>query len=163
MSENEGDAVEWTPLRGLLRGFFAGLIAAIVLAAVLWPVAEYAHGILIAARPRTFIAFGVAWIIFGIVEYAAGMTGWITMTLSCILSALVMLSNHLVWSYTGLPIGEAGATVGGVVPMFNPGFVVITNIWTIIGIGVCALLCRDGQPGPEVIGSILSMRIWGTR
>ncbi len=158
---NTEAATEWTPGRGLRRAIMLGALWSIVLAALLAVIAWLAPIILLNAVVRAFVAFGIAWLLFGVVQDAAGMVGgWCTF-IAVALSLATMVSNHLVWAIHGGPIDECGETIIGLSVWFHPAALILVNLASAIGIGACALMCHHGQPGPGVLHHVGTMPLRG--
>ncbi len=95
--------VAWTPLRGLVRGALHGLVAAVVFGALLALLAAYVPYMIIPWWLRVPLAFGVACLLFKVVQRGAGMGGWPCTVLALALTGLVLVSNHVVFALQGVP------------------------------------------------------------
>lgn len=158
---NAEPVIEWTPGRGLRRAILLGGFWSIVAAALLAVIAWFAPALLFNALLRAFVAFGVAWLLFGIVQSAAGMVGGWCSFIAGTFSLAVMVSNHFVWAIHGAPIGDTGETLVGFAEWFNPAALLVLNLWSAIGIGACALICHNGQPGPGILHHVGTMPLRG--
>lgn len=159
-SKPEERRCRWTPIRGIIKALWQGPVVATIFAIVFIPVVIYAPMILFNGLLRAFIAFGLAWMMFGIVQDAAGMTGWFSSAWAIVLTLGVFLSHHLVAALTGVEIvGSDGPPLAGA-EWLNLGWIVVVNLVSLIGIGAAAMICHTGAPGGSVGGDILSMRLW---
>jgi hypothetical protein len=154
---------DWTPTRGLVRGALRGGIAAGVLAGLLAVLAVELPYAIIPLWVRAPLAFGVCWVLFQVVQRAAGMVGPPCTFLALGLAALVLLSNHVTFALHGVPVSE-GVERWWVIPMSlveeivpargdlligwswcHPYAVLtLSGLPLVLGGGFCAALCRRG-------------------
>lgn len=92
----------WSPVIGLRNAAVRGGIVAAILAVLLIPVSIYLPYMTIPWLLRAPVAIGVAWIMFKVVQDAAGMAGGPCTALALLLTFAVMLSQHLVWAACGV-------------------------------------------------------------
>jgi hypothetical protein len=152
---------EWTPETGLRRAIQSGIVAAMVLSAVLAPIAYAVPMLLIPWYLRGVWAFGVAWILFGVVQRAAGMVGRQVRAIAIALTLVVLLSNHLIFALYGVPAGMPRSSwlfpavlVEDFVPVyqgvmrgfawFHPAVLALLNAAPLVGIGFATAFRHDG-------------------
>jgi hypothetical protein len=87
------------------------------------------------------------------------MTGGAVIALATVPSGAAKLSHRVVWALLGVQVGADSATLAGFATMFDPTLPVMTNATCVAGICGCALICRDGQPGPDIPALIAMMRV----
>lgn len=143
---------EWTPARGLLRALAWGILVAVLLAILLSIVAWYAPTLLVNWLLRAFIALLVTWVLFSVIHGAAGMVGWPCTWMAIGLALLVMLSNHLVFAWNGVPTTKG--TLAG--PLWlDPTVMLIQNLSTLIGVVGCAALRHSGGADWQTLRDLL--------
>jgi len=109
--------VEWSPATGLRRGLAHGLAFAVVLIVVLWPVAAGLPYLLLPWILRAVAAFGIAYVLFIVVQRAAGMASPMVTALVIGLTGLVLFAQHIAFACHGVaePPDEGMSGVGIVV------------------------------------------------
>lgn len=140
-------AREWTPARGMAKSLVVGGAAATGLAMVLYALAYVAPVLTLNFALRTAFSFAVAWLLFRVVQDAAGMVGWWSTGLTLVLTAGVFLATHAAYAAAGVPTGGRGnlpAMVDGYEAWFNPWTLLMCNLSTCVGAGVCAWREHDG-------------------
>jgi hypothetical protein len=158
--EDRPEREKWTPAQGLRRGALFGLIAMVVIILLLAPVAVYAPYVLIAWLPRSAIAFVVAWILFSVVQRAAGMAGWMVTALAVTLTLVVLLSHHVVFRIHSVPT-HTGAPSGW--ESLHPLTLVGLNLLPLILVGFCAALRHRGDGGLGAVSDVLNLFYFGSR
>jgi hypothetical protein len=150
--EDHRERDNWTPGRGLLRGTIFGLFATLVIILLLAPVAVYFPYVLIMWPLRCAIAFVVAWILFSVVQRAAGMTGIPVTAAVLALVVLVLVSHHVIFAINGVPTRSGSAT--GMV-WLHPLTLFLQNVAPLVAVGLCAAFRHRGDDGLEAILDIL--------
>ncbi len=148
-------------MRGLLRGLIWGFGIALIVGIGLAFVARYAPYLLVNAVLRVAFAFIVTWLLFAVVQEAAGMTGYLINTIVICSSLMVMLSHHVIWAVWGVP--SADGLIIGFSVWFSPGALFIPSLFWCIGMIGCTALCHSGVPGPDIFGHIMTLHLRGTR
>lgn len=156
---DNGPHADWTPTRGLVRGVIWGSVAALVITVLSAPIAIFAPHVLIIWLPRTAIAFAVAWILFGVVQRAAGMVGVPITAMVIGLTLLVLASHHFMFAVYGVPTTR-GLSTGW--EWVGPVTLLFVNIGPLVGIAACTALRHSGGADSSVLADIL-MRCpyWG--
>jgi hypothetical protein len=144
----------------MVRAVFHGLLVAAILAGTLGAVAVASPTLGFHLLLRTFAAFFVAYLIFSVVEDAAGMTGWFTIIWSVLLSAAALISTNFVLFEAGVEMFTRRGTVIPPEEWIEPMAVLFMNAIPMIGVGAAVMLCRDGTPGGSTLADILTLRIW---
>ncbi len=100
----------WTPAAGLRRGLVHGLVAGVILALAFGFFGVWLMGMVIPWHVRSAIAFGVGWIVFVVVQRAAGMVGRDVTALAAGLTVLSLFLQHGVFAVFGIvdPVDAAG-------------------------------------------------------
>lgn len=151
-SDRAAAETEWTPARGLLRALAWGVLVAVLVAILLSMIAWYAPTLLVNWLLRAFIALLVAWVLFSVIHGAAGMVGWPCTLMVIVLALLVMLSNHVVFAWNGVPTTKG--TLAG--PLWlDPTVLLIQNLSTLIGVGGCAALRHSGGADWKTLRDLL--------
>ena len=149
---------EWTPGRGLVRAAVHGAIATVLLAAVLSPAAWYVPLLTMHWGLGAAIAFGVAWILFGVVQRAAGMVGAAVTALAIVFTLLVLISQNAIVAVHGIPTSKGViASLAWISPV---GFVV-SRLASFVTVAFCAALRHDGGADGETLGWILRLPVLG--
>lgn len=161
--ESQADDAEWTPEIGERRAVIRGLLAAGLLALLLAPLTLVAPALVFPWHMRTVIAFGVAWVLFSVVQRAAGMVSVKINGLAIGLTLLVLLSTHVVFAIFGTPdasgnnsiltfplqLADRYATINNGRAIgwgwCNPELVVIANAVPLLGIGLAAVFKWHGD------------------
>ncbi|MBN2561087.1 MAG: hypothetical protein JXQ75_09175 [Phycisphaerae bacterium] len=152
-----GKAVEWSPVRALVGAAVWGLVLAVVFVGLTGPLAYYFPRVVLHMLLRTFLAFVVAWIMFATVQGAAGMVGTVCTTMALGLTALVLLSHHVVFAVHGV-LGSAGQVVAGWVWLHPVNLAIISGLPLLIGGGLCAAYCHRNGAHFSVIPEVLARR-----
>lgn len=153
----------WTPQLGLRRAAAWGGLTAVLLAVVLAPLAAKASPMVLPLWTRIPLAFGVIWVLFKVVQRAAGMVGPSCSALAVGLGALVLLSNHVIFATAGVPTAIEDADwwfalvslVGQIIEptddlfigpgWFHPLVLLLVNLVPLLfGGGIAMALCRQG-------------------
>jgi len=158
----EREEESWTPAAGLRRGLIHGLVVAVILALVLGFLGVWLMGMVIPWHMRSVLAFGVGWILFVVVQRAAGMVGRDVTTLAVGLTVLALVLQHAVFAVFGIidPVDAAGwflfpvHIVQGLVGShegrligigwFHPLVLVAVNGFPVVGIVFAAVLRQRG-------------------
>jgi hypothetical protein len=143
---------DWTPAIGLRRAVVYGLITSLLLVGILSLLAWLAPAFFSALWLRVAVGFAVAWALFGVVQRAAGMVGWLCTGLAVGLAALTLILPDTL----ALLAGANGAAqddlaVGEVV------LLVLTYraLPSLIGILICAVLCHNGAGIGALVSDVL--------
>lgn len=96
------DDVPWSPAIGLRNAAVRGGVVAAILTVLLIPVSMYLPYMTIPWLLRAPVTVGVAWLMFKVVQDAAGMAGGPCTVLALALTFVVMLSQHLVFAVHGV-------------------------------------------------------------
>jgi hypothetical protein len=155
--DNAGDG-NWSPTAGLIRAAVRGAVVSLVLAVLSVPLAFYFPGFLLNLWVRMVLAFGLAWVMFAVVQKAAGMVGAPCTALAVAFTIFVLVSQHVVFALHGVP------TVHGTV--IGSDWLTLTALGTsnfsaTIGIWACALLCHSGGSDSDLLAWIMNLRVWG--
>ena len=153
---------DWTPKGGLRRAIVRGTVTAAILAGALALVGYYVPELIINWRLRAALGFVVAWILFGVVQRAAGMIGGHCSALAVGLAVAVLLSNHVVFAIHGVPTSQATPFIGWRY-WFAPGVLGFYNASGLLAVAGCALLRHSGNADARNLLDILNGCIWGTR
>ena len=146
---------DWTPKGGLRRAIWRGTIVAVILAGLLAPAAYYVPQLLLGGILRAALGFAVAWILFGVVQRAAGMVGGRCSALSIALAVGVLLSNHIVFAIHGVPTNQGGPLLGWWF-WFDPRVLGLYNGIALIGVAGCACLRHSGGADAGTLVEILT-------
>ena len=143
-SEDRGAvaAAAWTPQQGLRRALLWGSAAALGIGLVSGVVAWFASRITLHWLLRGAIAYGVGWLLFRVVHWAAGMAGGLCTGLVVVLAVLVMLSHHVVWTVHGIWT-DTGVPAAGLT-WLEPSTLLVLNIPTFVGLVLCVKMWSDG-------------------
>lgn len=136
------DEPEWTPARGMARGTMAGVLVAAGLGLAFYALAYGAPFVTLNFALRVAWSFGVTWIVFTVVQRAAGMVGWPVTILGVVLSMAVILASHAAYAQAGVPTRDG--VVDGWARWFHPWNLFVANLPTFIGVGVCAWREHEG-------------------
>lgn len=96
------DDIPWSPAIGLRNAAIRGTVVAAVLSLLLVPMSIYLPYMTIPWLLRTPITFGIAWIMFRVVQHSAGMAGPPCTALALVLTFGILLSQHLVFAVSGV-------------------------------------------------------------
>lgn len=151
---------DWTPAKGLVRGSVRGSLVALVLVSLLASVAWYVPHVLLNPWVRGSLAFFIAWVLFGVVQRAAGMVGAHCSAIAIGLALLVMLSHHVVFAIHGVATGD-GIAIGW--EWFHPWALTLVNLTAMVGIAMCTLMRHRGEGGARWLAEILGSGIWSSR
>jgi hypothetical protein len=146
----------WSPRLGLIRAAVWGAVAAVVLGLLLTPLAVYAPTFLLHWLVRMVLGFGITWVMFGVVQQAAGMVGARCTALALGYAALVLVSQHVVFAICGVQ------TLDGMVAGWQwlaPATLGVCNFSAGIAAGGCAYLCHDGAADAGLLGWLLTRRV----
>lgn len=156
----------WTPARGLLRAAAYGTFSSAVLVAVLAPLAWFLPLFLMNWFLRGAVAFGIAWILFGVIQRRAGMVGWPITAMVIGLTSIVLVLHHVIFAIQGLPVffflwrspvvWETLTEQG----WFSLGTFVVINMSSFIAVAFCSALCHFGRPGAGTFVSFLTFGRW---
>lgn len=92
----------WSPAIGLRNAAVRGGLIALIMSVLLIPVSIYLPYMTIPWLLRAPVALGLAWLMFRVVQDAAGMAGGPCTALALVLTFAIMLSQHLVWAANGV-------------------------------------------------------------
>lgn len=145
-SDAESHVREWTPARGMMKSLVAGTAAAMGLSLVMYALAYAAPYVTLNFALRTALAFAVVWLLARVVQSTAGMVGWWATSLTLVLTAMVFAATHAAYATAGVPTGGRMGlpdVMEGWHVWFEPWTLVVTNLSTFVGAGVCA--CREHE------------------
>lgn len=148
----------WSPRTGLMRAAVRGAVVSLVLALLSVPLAWYFPGFLLNFWVRMVLAFGLAWIMFAVVQKAAGMVGAPCTALAVAFTIVVLVSQHVVFALHGVPTLH-GMVIGR--QWLSLAAVGTCNFSATIGIWACALLCHSGGTDSGLLAWIMNLRVWG--
>ena len=149
---------DWTPELGMRRAVGWGMFTALMCGVVVNLCNVHVPGTFLPWIVRTAIAFGVAWLLFRVVHWVAGMAGDYCTILVVILAMCVMLSQNVVLALQGT------WTFQGWQPDWtwcHPLVLCLSNVPSVIGIGFCAILCHGGSDDAGIISDMLGFRFRG--
>jgi hypothetical protein len=153
---------DWSPAIGMRRAVLRACVVALIIGASLFPVDVYLPAVLLNFWIRLAVSFGTAWILFRVVQGAAGMVGWPCTALAVGLSLLVLLSNHVAFAVFGVPT-RAGVVYGWT--WLHPATLLGCNVSSLIGVTFCAVMCHSGAAiGGTIVDLLMQNPLWwGTR
>lgn len=149
----QGPPDDWTPWRGIVRAALWGSVTTVALSLILSVFAWYAPGVLLAVFLRAFLALGIAWLMFGVVHRASGVTGWPLTGLAIGLSLVVLVSNHVVFAVHGVPT-RTGTVIGW--EWLTPSVLFAVNVIPLVAIILAAVLCHRGVPKGALLDILMS-------
>jgi hypothetical protein len=155
--DDAGDP-NWSPRTGLVRAAGRGAVVSLVLAVLSVPLAWYFPGFLLNLWVRMVLAFGLAWVMFGVVQRAAGMVGAPCTALAVIFTIVVLVSQHVVFALHGVPTLH-GTLIGW--QWLTLTALGTCNFSATIGIWACGLLCHSGAGDFDLLAWIMNLRVWG--
>lgn len=145
---------------GMVRAVFHGLFVAMIFAGLLALIAHLAPNLAFNYVSRPVMALAITWMIFGIVEDAAGMTGWFTSIWSGLLSIAVVLSTNFIMAESGVVLYTRRGRTVPAEELIEPATLAATSIAPVCAVLVVAVICWRGTPGGCTLGDILTLRIW---
>jgi hypothetical protein len=119
------------------------------------PVAWFFPWLVLLTLLRSVEAFFVAWILFVVVQNAAGFVGLAPSALAVAFTLAVLFSHHVIFAVAGV------TTTRGAVPAsvwFDPIMLATVNVIPCIALAVAVALCHRGVPGGGVLISLLRLR-----
>ncbi|TWT46055.1 hypothetical protein RAS1_25000 [Phycisphaerae bacterium RAS1] len=138
------DDAEWTPAAGIRRGVVHGLIAATLLAAATMALAYFVPLLVLRGTLRSALAFLIAFVLFSVVQRAAGFVGWPCTLIVVAYSTLVLFSHHLVFAVRGVQLSQGVASGAGWLAW--PTLLIVNTI-PMIFVAFCAMICHHGGFG----------------
>jgi hypothetical protein len=139
-----------------------GLAAAVVISLALLPIAVFAPILLLHPILRAAFTVVVTFVVFGVVQSAAGMIGSPITAIAAFYSALAMLSNHVVWAFCGAPVGASGQIIVGSY-WFTWDALGLLSLFVAIPLIFCTAICRDGVPGSDFFSYLCGLPRWGSQ
>ena len=159
--ENPADDAEWTPQIGLRRAALRGAILCVVLCALTGLLAWFLPAVTINIYLRSFLAFVVAWLLFSLVQDAAGFVGFPVSAIAIGYTLIVLISHHVIFALHGVP-STKGVMIGSI--WLDPLVLFGVNFGPLGAIAFATALCHRGVPGGGVLTDLLmSRRGWGSR
>jgi hypothetical protein len=156
--ESENQVEDWTPALGARRAVGWGVFASLLFGVVVNLVNGYVPGTFLPWIVRTAIAFAVAWALFRVVHWAAGMAGNFCTTLVVGLAIGVMLSQHVVLALGGRWTSQGWQPDWA---WCDPLVICLSSVPVITGVGACAILCHGGNDDAGIIGDMFGFRFRG--
>lgn len=152
--------VPWTPAIGLRNAALRGGLVALLLAGLLVPASIYLPYMTIPWLLRGPLTVGIAWLMFKVVQDAAGMAGPACTALALALTAGVLVSQHLVFAACGvLDLGSTDwwSFPAGVLRLLIPpdGGLLIGSGW------LHAYVVAAVNLPPLIVAGSLAAALWG--
>ena len=152
----------WSPAGGLLRAGVWGVMTATGLAALTCVAAWYAPLATTHLFLRTFLTFVIAAVLFAVVQRRAGMVGAACTTMALVLTALVLVSHHVVFAIHGVPTNRVDLALVDWA-WLSPGAIFGLNVFPFaIGGGIGAVIWHRHGVNFHILSDIFSSHIRGT-
>ena len=159
MANKTEATARWTPMKGIRRAAVAGFVVSVVLSVVVGVLAAYAEALMMNAYFLTAFTVFIAWCLFLVIQSAAGMVGRVCTAMAVGYTMLILLTRNAVWAELGARGGENYELISGWDFWFHPIALLFMFLFPAIGLIFSSWLFRDGTPGSDFFGSILSMRV----
>ncbi len=153
----ESDDLDWTPAKGMARAAVRGGVAALIVSAVLAPLVIFVPFVAFYPCTRAAMAFIVAWILFGVVQRAAGMVGMPVSALAIALAVMVLLFQHVLVTLWGITGAEGASNVWR---WLHPAILLSANIFPLAAVIGCAVLRHSGGADLQTLADITNIRVW---
>lgn len=155
--EPRGDS-EWTPQIGMRRAIIRGALVAALLVIATGLLAWFLPTLVLYTLLRTFLALAIVWLLFTVVQDAAGFVGGPISAIAIALTFAVLLSHHIIFAIHGVPT-RMGMMIGEF--WFHPLTLAAVNAAPACAVVAATAICHRGVPGAGVLLDILMWRVRG--